>query len=183
MNRKSIKLGQKVLEIVLGDITNQPDIEAIVNSANRDLKPGGGVSGAIHRRAGPQLYESSKKLAPIKVSQAVITEGFNLPNKYIIHTLGPVFGVDKPESELLKQTYINCIELADKYNIKSIAFPSISTGIFGYPIESASHIAIKTIETELPKTKIDLVRIVLYTLEDYKVYEGVVAQKDRALPS
>ncbi|MEN3015254.1 MAG: macro domain-containing protein [bacterium] len=166
----------KVLQIVRGDITEQPDIECIVNSANSQLLPGGGVSGAIHKKAGPELYEYCKKLAPIKVTQAVITPAFKLPNKYIIHTLGPVYGVDKPEDELLKKTYQNCMELADKQGIKSIAFPSISTGIFGYPINLAAPIAIKAILEKLVDTRISLVRMVLWSEEDYKVYEGVVAQ-------
>ncbi|MFN3477949.1 MAG: macro domain-containing protein [bacterium] len=172
-----INIDQKIIQIVKGDITKQPDIEAIVNSANRYLEPGGGVSGAIHKAAGPQLYESSKKLAPIEVSQAVITKSFNLLNKYVIHTLGPIYGKDKPEDKLLAQTYRNCILLAEKNNIKSIAFPSISTGIFGYPIELAAPIAIKTVKEEIIKTRIELVRFVLFSQEDYEVYLGVVAQK------
>lgn len=183
MDRRYIDIDNKILEIVVGDITNQPDIEAIVNSANKDLKPGGGVSGAIHRKAGPELYEYAKSLAPIKVSQAVITPAFRLPNKYVIHTLGPVYGLDKPEDKLLQQTYMNCIKLADEYKVKSLAFPSISTGIFGYPIELAAPLAVESIIQGLKETNLSLVRIVLYTFEDYRVYEGVVAQKDRALPS
>lgn len=169
-----INLGEKIIQIVKGDITNQPDIEAIVNSANKYLEPGGGVSGAIHKKAGPQLYEYCKKLAPIRTSQAVITPAFNLPNKYIIHTLGPVYGKDKPEEELLKQTYRNCLELANNYNIKSVAFPSISTGIFGYPIELACPIAIKTIKEKVDETQIELIRFVLFSEEDYRVYERFI---------
>ena len=181
--RKRIEINSKIIEIVKGDITEQFDIEAIVNSANSELSPGAGVSGAIHKKAGPQLYEYAKKLAPIKVSEAVITPAFNLPNKYIIHALGPRYGIDKPENMLLKKTYQNCIKVAEENRIKSIAFPSISTGIFGYPIKEASIIAINTVIEEISKISIELVRFVLFSEEDYEVYEGVVAQKDRALPS
>jgi len=168
---KKIELGEKIVEIVLGDITNQSDIEAIVNSANRELSPGGGVSGAIHKKAGPQLYEYAKKFAPIKVGEAVITPAFNLPNKYVIHTLGPVYGIDKPEEKLLEQCYISCLKLANDNSISSVAFPSISTGIFGYPIEEASITAINTVMKNLDKFNVRIVRFVLFSEKDYKVYE------------
>jgi O-acetyl-ADP-ribose deacetylase (regulator of RNase III) len=167
---KKLLLENKVIEVVLGDITEQDDIEAIVNSANRELSPGGGVSGAIHKKAGPELYKHSKNLAPINVGQAIITPGFNLPNKYIIHTLGPIYGVDKPEEELLKLCYINCLKLANDNNLKSIAFPSISTGIFGYPIELACPIAINTVKENISNTSLELIRFVLFSEKDYKIY-------------
>ncbi len=113
------------IECVKGDIAAQADITAIVNAANAQLRMGGGVAGAIHRAAGPGLSEECRPLAPIEVGEAVITGGHNLPNRYVIHCLGPVYGRDKQESELLARCYRNALRLAEKHNINSIAFPAI----------------------------------------------------------
>ena len=167
-----VKVGEgKVLELVRGDITKQKDIEAIVNSANALLKPGGGVSGAIHRAAGPQLYEEAKRYAPIRVSECVITGAYSLPNSYVIHCLGPVYGQDEPSDVLLFKTYENALRLADSRGIRSVAFPSISTGIFGYPLEEASRVALSTILKVLPTLKnVSLVRMVLWGEESFNAY-------------
>ncbi len=171
-------INNKELQIIKGDITEQKDIEVIVNSANAYLRAGGGVSGAIHKKAGPNLeieaINNAKKLNkyPLKVSQCIITNAYNLPNKKVIHVLGPVYNQDKPEEFYLQQAYINCLDLADKEGLKSIAFPSISTGIFGYPIAEASTIAIKTIIDYLPKLKnLLLIRFVLFSDNDFNIYE------------
>jgi O-acetyl-ADP-ribose deacetylase len=119
------------LECLQGDITNQSGIDAVVNAANAQLRPGGGVAGAIHRAAGSELYEECKNLAPIKPGQAVITGAHDLPNKYVVHCLGPVYGVDKPEEKLLADCYKNSLQIADANGCASIAFPAISTGAFG----------------------------------------------------
>ncbi|MFO7296348.1 MAG: macro domain-containing protein, partial [Clostridia bacterium] len=116
------------IECVQGDITKQEGFDAIVNAANAQLMPGGGVAGAIHRAAGPGLAEECKPLAPIKPGQAVITGGHNLPNRYVIHCLGPVYGVDQPSDKLLADCYRNALKLAEQHGITSIAFPAISTG-------------------------------------------------------
>ena len=137
-----------IIEAIKGDIANQPDVDAVVNAANAELTTGGGVAGAIHRTAGPQLYKECKPLAPIRPSEAVITKGYGLPNSYVIHCLGPVYGRDKPEKKLLASCYSKTIRLAEQYKISSIAFPAISTGAFGYPFKEATQIAFQTILKE-----------------------------------
>jgi O-acetyl-ADP-ribose deacetylase (regulator of RNase III) len=165
------QIGEITIEIVQGDITKQPDIDAIVNAANAYLTAGGGVSGAIHRAAGPKLEKECKKYAPIKVGQAVITKGYNLPNKYVIHCLGPRYGIDKPEDKLLADCYINALKLAEENKISSIAFPAISTGIFGYPIEEATKVVFETIKSVLPKFhQVKTIRFVLFSAQDYNIY-------------
>jgi O-acetyl-ADP-ribose deacetylase (regulator of RNase III) len=169
------QIGEITIEIIQGDITKQPDIEAIVNAANAYLTPGGGVSGAIHRAAGPELAKECRKYAPIKVGEAVITKAYNLPNKYVVHCLGPRYGVNKPEDKLLASCYINALNIAEKNKIASIAFPSISTGIFGYPIEEASNVVLKTILELIDRLKyIKKIRFVLFSKEDFEVYKAVL---------
>lgn len=164
------------IECVKGDIAKQPDITAVVNAANAWLKPGGGVAGAIHRAAGPGLEEECRPLAPIKPGQAVITGGHNLPNRYVIHCLGPRWGIDKPEDKLLADCYRNALKLADEHKIDSIAFPAISTGIFGYPVEEAAKVALKTIKEVIPTLKhVKKIRFVLHSDRDLTVHEKVLA--------
>jgi O-acetyl-ADP-ribose deacetylase (regulator of RNase III) len=165
------------IECVQGDITNQPDITAIVNAANRWLRPGGGVAGAIHRKAGPELELECKRLAPIKPGEAVITKGYKLPNRYVIHCLGPVYGRDKPEAEILANCYRNALKLAEEYAIDSIAFPAIATGFFGYPVKEAAEVAFKTIKEMIPKLKsVKKIRFVLYTKEDLEIHKEVLGK-------
>ena len=160
------------LELVQGDIINQPDLKAIVNAANAELKIGGGVAGAIHRSAGPGLEEECEPLAPIQVGEAVITGGHELPNDYVVHTLGPVYGVDKPEAEFLEKSYKNSLEIADKKEIKSIGFPAISTGAFGYPIGKAAEISLEAIKNYAAKlNNLKLIRFILYSKADFEVYK------------
>jgi len=163
------------IECVKGDIAKQPDMTAVVNAANAWLKPGGGVAGAIHRAAGPSLEEECRPLAPIKPGQAVITGGHSLPNKYVIHCLGPRWGIDKPEDKLLADCYRNALKLADEHKIDSIAFPAISTGIFGYPVEEAAEVALKTIKEVIPTLKhVKKIRFVLHSDRDLKIHEKVL---------
>jgi O-acetyl-ADP-ribose deacetylase (regulator of RNase III) len=165
------------LEIVQGDITAQPDVEAIVNAANAQLMPGGGVAGAIHRAAGPELAEACRPLAPIRPGQAVITPGFRLPNRYVIHVLGPVYGHDEPSDALLAAAYRNALDLADAHSLRSIAFPAISTGAFGFPLEAAARIALQTILEEGPKLQhLRLVRFVLFDARALQVHERVLEE-------
>ncbi len=157
-----------------GDITSQEDIDAIVNAANSQLKTGGGVAGAIHRAAGPELERECLPLAPIAPGEAVITGAYDLPNKNVIHCLGPVYGKDKPEAELLADCYRNAMILAEGNELKSIAFPAISTGIFGYPIEEAAPVAIKITAELLPSMKnIEEVRFVLFSKSDLEIYREI----------
>lgn len=165
------QIGEIVLEAVRGDIASQPDITAIVNAANAQLMSGGGVAGAIHRAAGPGLAEECQPMAPIEPGEAVISGAHNLPNKYVIHCLGPVYGKDKPENLLLADCYRNTLRLADEKQIESIAFPAISTGAFGYPFEAASDIALETMQEVIPDLKnVRHIRFVLFGEEDFEVY-------------
>lgn len=151
------------IECLSGDIAAQADIVAVVNAANAQLRPGGGVAGALHRAAGPGLEAEGRPMAPIKPGEAVITGGHNLPNRYVIHCLGPVFGIDKSEDKLLADCYRNALRLAEDSRIESVAFPSISTGAFGYPMEDAAEVAFRTIEEVVPELHtVKLIRFVLY---------------------
>ena len=134
-----------------GDITQQPDMEAIVNAANAQLLPGGGVAGAIHRAAGPGLAEECRPLAPISPGQAVLTSAHELPNRYVIHCLGPVYGRDTPSDRLLASCYEQALGLTEAHGIRSIAFPALSAGAFGYPMEAAARVALKTVIDKRPK--------------------------------
>ena len=165
------------IECVKGDIVKQPDVAAIVNAANAALMPGGGVAGAIHSAAGPGLAEECKPLAPILPGEAVITGGHTLPNKHVIHCLGPVYGKDKPEEKLLASCYESALFLADEYQLESIAFPAISAGAFGYPIEEAADVAVAAVVQTVPELEhIQHVRFVLHSAADLDVFYHAVQQ-------
>lgn len=167
--------GVKV-EVLRGDIADQGDVEAVVNAANAELASGGGVAGVIHRAAGPGLYEECRPLAPIHPGEAVITGAHNLPNRYVIHTLGPVYGSDHPEAELLANCYRNSLALAEEYGVSSIAFPAVSTGIFGYPVEEAAEVALRTVVEGAERFEnVRVVRFVLYSEEDLEVHERTLS--------
>lgn len=162
------------LEIIKGNIVKQSDLDVVVNAANSELRIGGGVAGAIHRAAGPELEKVCRPLAPISPGEVVITEGYNLDNKYIIHTLGPVYGFDKPESDLLTACYKNSLKLADDNKLKSIGFPAISTGAFGYPMAEAAKISLEIIKTKAEELEsIKLIRFILFSKRDYDIYTEI----------
>lgn len=164
-----------VIECIQGDIANQPDMQAVVNAANAELRTGGGVAGAIHRAAGPALEEECRPLAPIKPGQAVITWAHGLPNDYVIHCLGPVYGADEPASALLADCYDNALQIADERNIESVAFPSLSTGAFGYPMEEAAEIAFRTVLKRLSSlSDVSHIRFVLFSDKDRALHESVL---------
>jgi O-acetyl-ADP-ribose deacetylase len=148
---------------VAGDITRQDGIDAVVNAANAELRPGGGVAGALHRVAGPGLAEEARPLAPIRPGEAVITAGHRLPNAHVIHCLGPVYGRDEPAGELLASCYREALRLADEHALESIAFPAISTGAFGYPVEEAARVALRTVARQAAGLRsVTRVRFVLH---------------------
>ena len=164
------------IECVQGNIASQPDITAVVNAANAQLRIGGGVAGAIHRAAGPGLEQECIPLAPIKPGDAVITGAHKLPNDYVIHCLGPVYGLDKPESELLANCYRNALKLADESRIASVAFPAISAGAFGYPVEEAAEVALTAIMEILPELRhVSLIRFVLFSPSDLEVFNNTLS--------
>ena len=165
------------VECVLGDITAQDDVTVIVTAANAELRSGGGVAGAIHRAAGPELEREARLLAPIRPGEAVITAGHNLPNRYVIHTLGPVYGQDRLEAELLADCYRNSLALAEENGIDSIAFPAISTGVFGYPVEEAAEVALRTVVEEAERLEhVRLIRFVLFGEKDFEVHQKVLSE-------
>lgn len=164
---KEIPIGNARLQFIVGDITAQ-DTEAVVNAANSQLAPGGGVAGAIHRVAGPGLWEECRKLGGCETGQAKISGGHDLPNRYVVHTVGPVYSGSKNDAVLLESCYVNSLKTADKNGVRSISFPALSTGIFGYPVDKAAYVAIKAIKKYLEgDTGIELVRMVLYDKGSY----------------
>ena len=160
------------VETVQGDIANQPDLGAIVNAANAELRIGGGVAGAIHRAAGPGLEKECIPLGPIRPGKAVISGGHNLPNAHVIHCLGPVYGRDEPSDQLLASCYREALLLAEKKGIVAIGFPAISTGVFGYPIEEAAAVTLKAVVEVTPSLDaVRTIRFVLFSDADKAVFD------------
>jgi O-acetyl-ADP-ribose deacetylase (regulator of RNase III) len=171
------RIGNAILQLVKGDITDM-DTDAIVNAANSTLLGGGGVDGAIHKKGGPKILEECKRIRDtqwpdgLPTGKAVLTSGGNLRTRYVIHTVGPVWlGGFHIESELLKQAYRNSLKLAVANGIKTIAFPSISTGVYGYPVEEASRVAIGAIKKFLEEEdRLEKVVLVLFSERHFDVY-------------
>jgi len=178
MNELVLKHGKLVL--VEGDITEQ-EADAIVNAANSSLMGGGGVDGAIHRAGGPAILEECKKIIKrigrLPAGQAVITTGGNLPAKHVIHTVGPVWsGGGRKEAETLASCYRECLKLARKHGLRTVAFPSISTGAYGYPVEEAARIALRTVMDFLDDVAgIEKVTLVIWSREAYDVHARILA--------
>ncbi len=170
-------VGNATLQLIKGDITDV-EADAIVNAANSSLLGGGGVDGAIHRKGGPKILEECKRIRAtewpdgLPTGKAVITSGGNLKAKHVIHTVGPVWlGGFHVEAELLKQAYKNSLRLAVARGLKTIAFPSISTGAYGHPIEEASRIAVKTVKDFLEnEDKLEKITFVLFSERDFEIY-------------
>jgi len=164
------------VELVLGDITKQK-VDAIVNAANTSLLGGGGVDGAIHRAAGPRLLEECRKIGGCPTGEARITQGYDLPAKYVIHTVGPIWrGGTRNETILLRNCYSNSLKLAAQYNVRSIAFPSISTGAYGFPIEAAAKTAVETVRQAIATPMLERVLFVCFSKSDYSVYEHLLGK-------
>lgn len=164
------------IECVRGDIAHQPGFDAVVNAANAELRIGGGVAGAIHRAAGPGLEEECRPLAPIRPGEAVITGGHDLVNDHVIHCLGPVYGRDEPAEALLESCYREALALAEENDLASVAFPAISTGAFGYPLERAARVALETVWNEAPGlTSVERVRFTLFGDRSLSVHREVLS--------
>ena len=165
------------IQTVQGNITKQTDVEAIVNAANTSLLGGGGVDGAIHRAAGSELLKECRTLHGCNTGEAKITGAYNLPCKYVIHTVGPIYrGGNHGEEELLANAYHNSMQVALEHGVRTIAFPSISTGVYSYPLEEAAEIAVKTVKTfymEHPEA-FDYVSFVLFDDRTRKAYDDAI---------
>ena len=158
------------IEVKLGDITEER-VDAIVNAANTSLLGGGGVDGAIHEAAGPELLMECIGLRGCKTGDAKITRAYKLPAKFVIHTVGPVWhDGNQQEDHLLANCYRNSLKIAEANNLKTIAFPAISTGVYRFPIDRAAQIAIKTIKENLVKSTIKKVNLICYNEDSYKIY-------------
>lgn len=165
------------IELFQGDITSLA-VDAIVNAANKSLLGGGGVDGAIHRKAGPELLAECRTLGGCETGDARITRGYRLPATNVIHTVGPVYrGGVSGESELLRSCYRRCFELAGQKGVRSIAFPSISTGAYGYPIRDASKIAVTETISQLRKhPEVERVIFVLFSEQDFRIYSSTLKE-------
>lgn len=166
-----VTIGNSILELVEGDITHE-GTEAIVNAANSSLLGGGGVDGAIHRAGGPKILEECRKLDGCPAGEARITTGGSLKAKYVIHTVGPIYrGGRSGEEKVLANAYLNSLKIASEKGIKSISFPSISTGAYGYPLESASMTALGVVIEYLKnRNDLELVRFVLFGHDAFQAY-------------
>ena len=164
------------IRLEIGDITKQK-VDAVVNAANSTLLGGGGVDGAIHRAAGPKLLEECKTLNGCPTGEAKITKGYNLPAKFVIHTVGPVWnGGNRNEDKLLESCYKNSLKLAQETGIKSIAFPAISTGVYSFPSDQAANIAVKTVKEFLEKDdSIEKVIFVCFDEKTYQCYKNILS--------
>lgn len=175
----SITIRGTTLSLIQGDITKQ-ETEAIVNAANSSLMGGGGVDGAIHRAGGPAILQECKEIVSrqgrLPTGEAVITTGGNLRAKFVIHTVGPIWkGGIRGEPELLRNCYLNSLKLAKEKGIRTVSFPSISTGAYGYPVDKAARVAIKAIVDFLDTNEgIDEVALVLFDGNTYKAYQEVL---------
>ncbi len=163
----------RCLEIVRGDITAQ-EVDAVVNAANKALAPGGGVAGAIHRAAGPELWEECRGLGGCATGEAKISGGYQLPARHVIHTVGPVYGEDEPAADLLAAAYRNSLQVADANGLTSVAFPALSTGAFGFPLEEATQVAVATLLDTLPGlSAVSTARMVLRGQGDLDVHREI----------
>ena len=170
-------IGHTDLELLQADITTL-DVDAIVNAANSSLLGGGGVDGAIHRAAGPELPAECRTLGGCPTGEAKITKGYRLKARHVIHTVGPIYSGRPRDADLLASAVRSSLRLADEHRLKSIAFPAISTGVYGYPMEEAAHIILSTIVDHLRggETTLDKVIMCLYDPRAYRIFETELRQ-------
>ena len=170
-----------IIKVVKGDIAKQ-NTDAVVNAANKKLSPGGGVAGAIHAAAGPGLWEECKRIGICETGGAVITKGYKLPAKRIIHTVGPIWA-DRPEDpEMLAASYKNSLSLADVHGLRSISFPAISTGAFGYPLVEGAAIALKSVcEAAEDLSSVKIIQFVLYDDIAYSIFENILKELEKTI--
>jgi O-acetyl-ADP-ribose deacetylase (regulator of RNase III) len=160
-----------------GDITRL-EVDAIVNAANETLLGGGGVDGAIHRAAGPELVEACRTLGGCATGDAKVTDGFRLPARWVLHSVGPVWrGGGRGEADFLRSCYRRCLELADGLGARTVAFPAISTGVYGYPRREAAEIAVTTLRTT--PTSVEVVTLAAFDAETYELYRALLEPGDR----
>ncbi|WP_129140333.1 O-acetyl-ADP-ribose deacetylase [Modicisalibacter coralii] len=168
------------VSVITGDITRL-EVDAIVNAANHSLMGGGGVDGAIHRAAGPELKQACQRLREtdwpdgLPDGEVALTDGFELPARYVIHTVGPVYAKTKDKSHLLANCYRNALALADAHDCRSIAFPAISTGVYGYPFDAAARVVLDALGEALPCHSLD-VTLCFFSDQDSRAFEAVVAE-------
>lgn len=168
------------VSVITGDITRL-EVDAIVNAANHSLMGGGGVDGAIHRTAGPELKQACQHLRDtdwpdgLPDGEVALTDGFKLPARYVIHTVGPVYAKTKDKSHLLANCYRNALALADKHGCRSIAFPAISTGVYGYPFDEAARVVLDVLAEALPRHELD-VTLCFFSDKDTEAFEAVMQE-------
>jgi O-acetyl-ADP-ribose deacetylase (regulator of RNase III) len=180
---RELTISNSRIELLHGDITHQ-DTDAIVNAANSGLRGGGGVDGAIHRAGGPAILAACRQLGGCPTGDAKITSGGRLKATHVIHAVGPIYrDGNHGEAELLARAYRRSLEVADEHRVASLAFPSISTGAYGFPIADAARIALRTVVTNLPPhLTITLVRFVLFSTADLSTYERALAEIAAEIP-
>jgi O-acetyl-ADP-ribose deacetylase (regulator of RNase III) len=177
-----VRQGNTLIIVAVGDITEEAT-DAVVNAANSRLAGGGGVDGAIHARGGPDIMREldviRAQTGGCPVGQAVITGGGRLKARYCIHTVGPVYSGTDEDPRLLADCYRNCLKLAQAHGVKTLAFPSISTGVYRYPIAAAAPVAVGTVLAEMPRYDFAVIRFILFSAGDYAVYKAVLSADDR----
>ncbi len=171
-----VRIDRSILELVRGNIVDQK-VDAIVNAANTSLLGGGGVDGAIHRAAGPELLAECQTLGGCPTGEARITGGYRLPARHVIHAVGPMYSGHPHDAELLASAYRSSLQLATQHGLRSVAFPAISTGVYRYPLNEAAQIALQTVIDYLQRhTDIELVRFVLWDQSAYEAFRDTLAQ-------